>query len=246
MRLFDISARPTILAALAAGAALISSPAAAGTFQVSPINITVPADRPVGSLTVKNGAAEPVSIRVYTYKWTQENGKDVYTETRDLIASPPIFTISAGGSQLIRVGMPKATSDGEAAYRVIVEEIPRAAAEGEGIRVALRLNLPFYKQPKAKSAPNVQWTALRSKDGTLELQGNNRGGLHDQINRIDIAGASGARKTIVDQPGVVLPGRTRLWKALADASVRSGTPLKLILVKPGGEQVAEAVVQDRP
>ncbi len=240
--------RQSLVAAIALVALcpLAASSALAGTFQVSPINITVPHNRPVGAITVKNEADEPVSIRVVTYKWTQESGKDIYSETSDMLASPPIFTLGPRGSQLIRVGLRKAASDDEAAYRVILEEIPRPAGETAGIRVSLRLNLPFYKQPKLKSAANVEWSAVRSKDGALELKAANGGTLHDQISRIDFQDSKGARTTLVDRAGVVLPGSTRIWSASTKADFAAGKPLKLILVKPGGEETAEALVQDQP
>lgn len=240
--------RQSLVAAIALGALcpLAASSALAGTFQVSPINITVPHNRPVGAITVKNEADEAVSIRVVTYKWTQDGGKDVYSETSDMLASPPIFTLGPRGSQLIRVGLRKSASDDEAAYRVILEEIPRPAGDTAGIRVSLRLNLPFYKQPKLKSAANVQWSAVRRIDGALELKAANGGTLHDQISRIDIQDSKGVRSTLVDRGGVVLPGSTRIWNASGKADVAAGKPLKLIVVKPGGEETAEALVQAQP
>ncbi len=87
---------------------------------------------------------------------------------------------------------------------------------------------------------------MRSKDGALELKAANGGTLHDQISRIDLQDGKGARTTLVDRAGVVLPGSTRIWSASTKADFAAGKPLKLILVKPGGEETAEALVQDQP
>jgi fimbrial chaperone protein len=223
---------------------LTATTAHAGSFQVSPINIAVPHDRPIGAITVKNEADEPVSMRVLTYRWTQENGEEIYTPTSELLASPPILTIKPRGTQLVRVGLRKSTEVGEVAYRVILEEIPKPAGDAPGIHVSLRLNLPFYKQPKARGLSRVSWSARRSKDGKLKLVAMNAGSLHDQINRIDAVDAAGKRFSLVDKPGVVLPGGRKHWLLPEQPRLLAGQPIRLIVVKPGGEEQNAAPVLD--
>lgn len=162
-----------------------------------------------------------------------------------MLASPPIFTLGPRDSQVIRVGLKKPGGEDEAAYRVILEEIPQATSNSAGIRVSLRLNLPFYKQPKAKGASRVTWSLAPAKDGGVELRATNAGTLHEQINRVEVADATGTRKRLVEQPGVVLPASTKSW-AIGKGRVQPGRPMKLIVVKPGGEEAAEALVQGQP
>src|SRR3990170_3108661 len=92
---------------LAAFAWLIAcaGPASAGSFTVNPVNITLPAGRQAASLTLTNSDAAPVSVLVQTYAWTQVDGVDVHTPTDNIIASPPIFTIAPGKTQLVRIGL---------------------------------------------------------------------------------------------------------------------------------------------
>jgi fimbrial chaperone protein len=229
----------TRAAALSAAALwLIPGPALAGSIQVRPIRFSVAHARPIGSVTVSNAADEPVSVRVVTLRWTQRNGEEVYEPTDDLLASPPIFTIPAGKSQLVRVGLRKVSGDAEAAYRVILEEIPQATASDGGIRIALRLNLPFYKEPKARGAARVRWTAAYSQEGRLTVQAANGGSVHDQINRIDAIDVAGKRVTLVDTASVLLPGSSKSWTVPAPRAA------KLIVVKPGGEEEHALAVPD--
>ena len=81
-----------LLAALAfvAGSIAADSPALAGSFQVNPVNLAVPPERTTTSLSLKNTGSEPVSVRILTYLWTQEGGEDVYSDTANVIASPPL------------------------------------------------------------------------------------------------------------------------------------------------------------
>jgi fimbrial chaperone protein len=224
-------------------AASIATSAAASSFQVSPINLVVPHDRPIGALTVRNGSSEPVAVRVVTYRWSQAGGEDHYEPTDDLIASPPIFTMPADGSQLIRVGLRGKPGEDEAAYRVILEEIPSAAEPTAGVRIALRLNLPFYKQPKRMGQAALRWLAYRAGDRGIALDASNSGAVHDRINRIDWIDGAGRRAPLVEKPSVVLAGNSRRWW-VPNAQAAADGMIKLILVRPNGEEEQTAPVSE--
>ncbi|MDA8656068.1 fimbria/pilus periplasmic chaperone [Luminiphilus sp.] len=79
----------------------------------------------MGALTVRNDGTEPASLQMEMLNWSQAQGQDVLTPTRELLANPPIFTVPAGGSQLVRVGLRRAP-DGqrELTYRIVLQELP--------------------------------------------------------------------------------------------------------------------------
>ena len=54
------------------------------------------------TFTVRNNGTEPVMMQMELMSWSQSEGKDVYTATREVLGNPPIFTVPAGGSQLVR------------------------------------------------------------------------------------------------------------------------------------------------
>ena len=234
--------RASVAFALLATGLSVGSPAGAGSFQVNPVNVTMAADRRTALLTIRNSDAAPVAVRVSAYLWTQEKGADVYTPTEDLVASPPIFSIVPGATQLVRLGIKGRASGG--AYRIIVEEIPRPQAQSAQIQVALRLNLPLYILPRGGGKPELQWSAWRDKVGDLFVGAFNRGPVHAQVNEIAAADAAG-EKIRSQQMGVILPGSERHWKVDSRSGFAVGSSIQLKLRSPAGETEAKIVVERR-
>lgn len=229
------------LAMLLGGGALPSA-AEAGSFRVNPVQINLPADRQSTSLTITNSDPNPVSLRVLAYAWTQRDGEDVYAPTGNVIASPPIFTIQGGKTQLVRVGLKSRTAAG--AYRVIFEEIPRDKPIEGQIQVNLRLNLPLYVLPKGGGKADLSWAAWRGADGKVVVQGRNRGTLHGQI--LQIEADDGTRRMVLSkQMGVLLPGGARNWKIGTRPDLKTGTPLTLRVRSPAGETQTRIIVEQR-
>jgi fimbrial chaperone protein len=218
-----------------------ASPAAAGSFQVDPVNIILAADRQTSSLTIRNKDAAPVAVRVVTYRWTQENGRDVYSPTSDLIASPPIFTIAPGASQLVRVGF---RTRGGRAYRVILEEIPRRQVGG-AIQVALRLNLPLYVLPPGGGKPDVSWSLWQDASGNTFVEGRNAGTVHAQVLGFDSLGRDGRPTILSQEMGVILPGSARYWRIGKRPDLSVGAHASIQVRNPSGVTNAQLVVERR-
>lgn len=232
----------SILLALALLLALAwaAAPAAAGSFQVDPVSIELVQGRRSASLSIRNRDSRPVSIRVRLYRWTQVDGADVYTETNELIASPPIFTVAANARQLIRIGPRAAVAGG--AYRVIVEEIPPARAPGSGIQVALRVNLPLHIVPAGEARAALSWRAWRDTDGRIVVEASNSGARHGQVAGLAALDAAGRQTLLSAQAGTVLPGGTRRWNVGAHPQFASGAPLQLSVRGARGQVTRSAIV----
>ncbi|MDB5699800.1 MAG: hypothetical protein JWN69_2604 [Alphaproteobacteria bacterium] len=202
------NARMVALALLAAGtAACAASPAAAGSFQIDPVKVEISADRKIATIKVKNQADTPVTVRGYALRWTQENGQDAYTQVQNVIVSPPISTIPAGATQLMRVGL-RSASPG--AYRLIVEEVPQANP-GSGVQVALRMDLPLFASLKEGTLSDLSWHAWKSSDGKWLLEAKNNGAGYV---RVDAAAASRQTGLALDTKGTlgtVLTNSSRRW-----------------------------------
>lgn len=212
---------------------LAGSPAASGSFQVNPVHVTIAANRSTASLTIRNTDAADVAVRMIAYRWTQENGEDVYSETTDIIASPPIFTVAPGATQLVRVGLKTRAAGG--AYRVIVEEIPRDRPAGSQVQVALRLNLPLYLLPPKGAATDLTWRAWRDPSGELFVEASNSGALHAQILEIGASTAAGNQLVLSKEMGVVLPSGARRWKVGTRPDVPADAPLQLRIRSSAGD-----------
>lgn len=219
-----------------------AAPAWAASLRINPVQIVLPADRQAASLILSNSDAVPVSVRIVAYRWSQVDGLDVYSPTSDVIASPPIFTIPGGKSQLVRVGMRNRIPS--AAYRVIFEEIPRdQPAEGQ-IQVKLRLNLPLYVLPKHGAPAQLSWRAWTDASGAMVAEGRNRGSLHAQI--LGLGANTGAKRVVLSQQmGVVLPGSARVWNLGRHTEFRVGHPLSLMVRSSSGEAETRVVLEQR-
>ena len=197
-------------ASLCLAAALAApAPALAGSLQVDPIRLEINTGRRTATVRVTNQEQSPVTIRAYALSWTQPGGEDRYEETAAVIVSPPIFTIPAGGSQLIRVGL-RNPSGTARAYRLMVEEVPQASPGG-GVRVALRLNLPLFVSIDPGEASELRWAASRGADGRWAVEASNPGRTYVRVEAAAAEAATGIDFATNVNLGVVLPGSSRRW-----------------------------------
>jgi len=76
----------------------------AGTFNISPLKITLSSNSSVAVIQLKNVGDSATTIQLQTMRWMQDGEGDKLQPTREIIATPQIFSIKAGATQLIRVG----------------------------------------------------------------------------------------------------------------------------------------------
>jgi fimbrial chaperone protein len=191
----------------------ITSPAFAGSFAVNPVRVTLSAGQAVAALTVHNNAKEPTVVQLETSAWSQRDGSDVLTPTAEILATPPIFTIAPGGSQIVRVGL-RRTPDvqHELTYRLFLREVPPPEPMAQGLRVALAVSLPVFVTPQHPGAPKLVWHVARLSEGQIQLRASNTGSAHVQIGRFELSltenGQMLAAQTV---SAYVLPDDTRTW-----------------------------------
>lgn len=219
----------TLAFALAASATAI--PAGASSFRVSPVIVSVATAQRSAALSVENLEDSPVPVRVQLFRWTQSDGKDIYTPTDDLIASPPIFTLAPNDRQLLRVGSRAGALSG--AYRVIIEEIPRPSDQGGGhVSILLRLNVPLYAFD-GKSKADLSWKGWIDASGELLLEADNTGGTYEQILQIGSENG-GAETRLTSRMGVVLPGGSHRWNVGKHPEVAPGATLRIAVGSSDG------------
>jgi fimbrial chaperone protein len=187
----------------------------AASFQVNPIRVDLSAAEPTAALTVTNNGAESVVVQVQASAWSQENDQDHYTPTSDILATPPIATISAGTRQILRVGLRKPSDvQRELAYRIFIQEVPPAPKPSfRGLQVALRIGVPVFVAPQQGPAkPHVTWSAAPAPNGTIRLTAINNGNAHIRIDGIKLF-AAGDTHPIASQSllSYVLPGHSHDW-----------------------------------
>lgn len=187
---------------------------AASTFHVSPVRVELGAGRGSVALTVRNEGDAPTVIQTQVVEWSQQEGKDVYQPTSDVLATPPIFTVAPGAAQIARVALRRAPDPGrELAYRIFLQEVPGPPQAGfQGAQLALRISIPIFVEASKPQGLKLDWSAQRGPGGELRLVINNIGGKHVQVYDLALSSAGGAEPVYSDQSAsYVLPGQRRSW-----------------------------------
>lgn len=225
--------------------ALFPALSSAGSFTVSPVRVELSPAKPLSSVTITNDGDEPVKLEVEGKVWTQKDGADDYQDTRELIVTPPVITLAAKASQIIRLGLRRsADPNNELAYRLFITEIrPQVKTEGTGVTMNLRLSVPIFVKPTAAANPKLVWTANKTAAGELLLRANNTGNIHMQVANMKLnAGADLVGK--VDSAAYLLPGQSHEWTVKPEAGKTfNASALSLTGFSDAGDLKVDVTVQ---
>jgi fimbrial chaperone protein len=187
---------------------------AAATLEISPVSINLAPGQHVTTIEVTNRGAAPVAIQIRPYAWTQAGDADVLAPTRDIVLSPPIFTVPAGASQTIRLLLRGGTGvAAERNYRLQLDEAPPVNTDSQQVAIALRVSLPVMAAPARPSPQPLQWRAARGLGGRITLSATNTGGAYDRVHAIAVTLPDGSHPVVVvrGQSPYVLAGAQRSW-----------------------------------
>lgn len=188
-------------------------PAWAASFSISPVRVELSPQEVTVAITVTNTGEDPASIQLRVFSWRQEANEDRLEPTRDLIATPPLFTVAPGESQIVRVGLRRPPQSArEVPFRAVFEEIPGPPPPqcGTALRINLRISIPVFYAPKEDLKPALDWTLARKEPGKLLLTARNSGGASAQLGDFALA-RSGTPAAFAEQKNFayVLPGAER-------------------------------------
>ncbi len=250
----------------------LPAPAAArgpGAVLIWPVHPVIEADRRAGALWLENPGETTVTLQVRVFTWAQREGKNLYAEQGDVVATPPVVTIAPGAKQLVRLtrlGAPPPRF--EAAYRIIVDEIPAPAAAaappGAAIAFRMRYSLPLFVRGAGsaagtggdRAAPRLAWRHI-VEGGEAFAEIHNAGERHARLT--DVAIENGARRLPLAEGllGYVLAGETMRWplprgadpagNLAASVNALPAAPVPLSPVRPRSkEPLPNAPVPARP
>jgi fimbrial chaperone protein len=183
---------------------------AATGLRTSPSWLVLGAGQKSAELSVSNTGDQPLHAQVRLYRWTQHQGKEQLTPTRDMAVSPPIMEIAPRQRQVVRlVRLGETASPQEGSYRILIDQLPRPGVTGE--QTVLRYSAPVFVAPAAPGAPRLS-TSLSHEDRRTLLRVDNHGSTHARLADLGYRDADGRRVTVADRlAGYVLPGQYKTW-----------------------------------
>ena len=212
--------RPSVLAGLWPAALLMvllaAGAASAQSLRVMPVNIQMAPGQSAITLTVINEGSAVTAVQVRAYAWNQSDGTDQLTDTDELLASPPLASIEAGETQVVRLVLRRTPKGREATYRILLDQIPAASSPGM-VQVVMRMSIPVFAEPATRAVPHVQFHIERNA-GQAYLVVVNDGLRHEAIRDVVLSASDGS--TLKNDSGTspyVLAGATRRWPIDAQA-----------------------------
>jgi fimbrial chaperone protein len=218
----------------------------AGSYTVKPVRIELSARQLRTTIQIQNLGDEPATIQAHVVAWNAEGAEEILSDNDEILLNPPIFTIAAGRPQFLRLGLRHPQPDTrEGTYRLILEEVPRAAKPGfNGITTLLRISVPIFVNPRV-SSPQLAWTLQRTSDQELLLSVQNRGNAHVQIQTLAVTdGAAPGTGFVQGTPTYVLQNARKQW-VIRNGQLAGAGKLRLQAQTDNGE-IREDLVPDRP
>ena len=192
---------------------VVAVAAPAGTFSIAPVRVELHGSQRTAVLTVHNDDDAPLVIQTTVLAWSQELGEESYVATRDLLATPPVFTLPAKGEQILRIALRgEPDPQRELDYRLMLTEVPHAPEKDfTGLQLALRLSLPVFVLPPAHAQPQLRWQATARADGSLRVTATNDGQAHLQVADFDLNFGGTEHAAHIGVMRYVLPGSSVAW-----------------------------------
>jgi len=216
------AARALAVLASALALALAPRPARAGDVEVSPILIELSGRSRTALVSIRNAGGAPMRYQARAYAWAQgTDGVMDLAPARDLVVFPPLLELQAGEARNLRVGSDAAPGAAERAWRLVVEELPRAdVAPGTQVQVLTRVGVPVFLAPARPAAKGE--LALLARDGArIRFTLRNTGTVRLRPSAVTLALRAEGGATVHEQrlePWYVLAGGERIYEVAVPAA----------------------------
>jgi fimbrial chaperone protein len=187
--------------------------AACGQFSVNPVRVELTPDNAIAVLNIVNQGKETLTLQTRTAAWDQNTGGDEFSPTREVLATPPLFSLAPGAEQVVRVGLRRPFEpQRELTYRLFFEEVlPPPSPDFRGVRMALNVSLPVFAGSLDTFKSQVGWRLENSPEGMV-LHAQNLGSTHLQARSLTLTPLVGGAPVFAqDGNFYVLPMKERTW-----------------------------------
>ncbi|MDX2463821.1 MAG: molecular chaperone [Porticoccus sp.] len=208
----------------------------AGSINLSPTRIQLSASQQSAVLTIHNQHTESTVIQLEASDWHQDDSGDNYQPSQNLIATPTVFSLQPGESQLVRVGLRRPINKNtESAYRLFIQEVPSTSIRNATVQVVLRFSLPVFVAPISEQPLlPLTWQLLEYGDRLL-IQAKNPGAKHIQITGFTLYQEATPITVQQQLMHYLLPGQTHQWKVRTTVPVLPNTRLTVDTTTDAGD-----------
>jgi fimbrial chaperone protein len=196
-----------------------SNLASAGSLQVEPVLVDVTAPGAASTLTLRNVGAAPIDAQIRVFRWSLVDGQEKLEPTEDVVASPPVVTLTPEGQYIARiVRVSKRPVTGEESYRLLVDQLPDLSQQKNGaVNLLVRYSIPVFFGASDKKAPTVAWS-LAVKGDKITLIARNNGDRRLRISALSLHDVNGRSISFGNGlAGYALGQSTKSWIAPGNA-----------------------------
>ena len=197
---------------------LYSVAVSAASLQVSPISLKFQQTETAKEIWLTNTSEQAIRAQTRVLEWTQDDNKDVLNPTRQVVASPAVTEIPAGGRQLIRViKTSQLDPRQEQSYRLIIDELPSAkkTEDQAGLQLLLQYSVPvFFESKQDISAKNniTSLTQIQFSYNNHKLTAENNANSHIRLSQLSYINPNGEKTPLVNGLlGYALAHKTMTW-----------------------------------
>lgn len=202
---------------------------ALASMSVSPVRIYLDSEHDKDVVRVSNVETTAKSYQVEIVSWSQnDERREIYAPTEELIVVPPLFTLEPGEEQLVRVGMlEKADPQVERSYRMFITELapPQAAKDRTvGLSMRLQIGVPVFVAP-SQSMPTSTFDYVDSKQvgDQLFMRFKNNGNRHVKVTEVQYSAPGSGETTFEAAVLYLLAGQSGYLPVTLPEGASTGT-----------------------
>ncbi|MBL4775450.1 MAG: molecular chaperone [Mariprofundus sp.] len=218
--------------------------AAAGSFQVAPMRLSIDEGSKISNITVFNKNDAPANMQVRAMRWNQDNeaGADIMIDSKELIIFPKVFTVPAHGQRVIRVGHKGKGLTRELAYRLLIRELPVDEPGRMGMKFAVQMSMPVFIKPKgARKAALPMLSGIEVHEGKFSARVLNKGNVYFMLKSLTLTGSKAGQEVYTGKGNgwYILAGASKLFKIdMSQDECNSMDSLKLVAKSKQGNTEA--------
>jgi len=177
------------------------SVAAAATFSVDPIVVSLSRTGTSATIAVANQSSSTLRLQVTGFAWQQSaSGQIELAPSDDLVIFPQLLTLDPGETRRIRVGTTAAQGPHESTFRIFLEELPSlqavTAKAGATLNIRMKIGIPVFLNPTSQRQVSGAVQNIAVNDGSLDFDVVNTGNTHFSIAQVHVVGRNPAGASV--------------------------------------------------